>query len=114
MDREGLPGGDCQAGAHSNARHCRDSPATLEHAFPPGRRPVIEYRGDVTQYNVAPLTVAVFKGLLSPVMESAVNYVNAPMMAKERGITNYRIERRRSRRLHQLDHRQGKKRQGKP
>jgi D-3-phosphoglycerate dehydrogenase len=46
----------------------------------------VEYRGDVTQYNVAPLTVAVLKGLLSPVMESAVNYVNAPMMAKERGI----------------------------
>lgn len=46
----------------------------------------VEYRGDVTQYNVAPLTVAVLKGLLSPVLESAVNYVNAPMMAKERGI----------------------------
>jgi D-3-phosphoglycerate dehydrogenase len=46
----------------------------------------VEYRGDVTQYNVAPLTVAVLKGLLSPVMESAVNYVNAPMIAKERGI----------------------------
>jgi D-3-phosphoglycerate dehydrogenase len=46
----------------------------------------VEYRGDVTQYNVAPLTVAVLKGLLSPVVESAVNYVNAPMMAKERGI----------------------------
>src|ERR1044071_4187619 len=46
----------------------------------------VEYRGDVTQYNVAPLTLAVLKGLLSPVMESAVNYVNAPMMAKERGI----------------------------
>lgn len=46
----------------------------------------VEYRGDVTQYNVAPLTVAVLKGLLSPVMESAVNYVNATMMAKERGI----------------------------
>ena len=46
----------------------------------------VEYRGDVTQYNVAPLTIAVLKGLLSPVMESAVNYVNAPMMAKERGI----------------------------
>jgi D-3-phosphoglycerate dehydrogenase / 2-oxoglutarate reductase len=26
------------------------------------------------------------KGLLSPVMESAVNYVNAPVVAKERGI----------------------------
>lgn len=46
----------------------------------------IEYRGDVTQYNVAPLTLAVLKGLLTPVMESAVNYVNAPLVAKERGI----------------------------
>src|SRR6267378_3070014 len=46
----------------------------------------VEYGGDVTQYNLAPLTLAVLKGLLSPVMESAVNYVNAPMIAKERGI----------------------------
>ena len=46
----------------------------------------IEYRGDVTQYNVAPLTLAVLKGLLTPVMESAVNYVNAQLVAKERGI----------------------------
>ena len=46
----------------------------------------IEYRGDVTQYNVAPLTLAVLKGLLTPVMESAVNYVNASLVAKERGI----------------------------
>ena len=46
----------------------------------------IEFRGDVTQYNVAPLTLAVLKGLLTPVMESAVNYVNAPLVAKERGI----------------------------
>lgn len=46
----------------------------------------VEYRGDVIQYNVAPLTVAVLKGLLLPVLESAVNYVNAPLMAKERGI----------------------------
>ncbi|HEU5462745.1 MAG TPA: phosphoglycerate dehydrogenase [Candidatus Binatia bacterium] len=46
----------------------------------------IEYRGDVAQYNVAILTVAVLKGLLSPVLESAVNYVNAPVVAKDRGI----------------------------
>jgi D-3-phosphoglycerate dehydrogenase / 2-oxoglutarate reductase len=46
----------------------------------------VEYRGEVTQYNIAPLTVAVLKGLLSPVMESAVNYVNAPVVAKERGV----------------------------
>ena len=46
----------------------------------------VEYRGDVTQFNVAPLTIAVLKGLLTPVLESAVNYVNAPMMARERGV----------------------------
>lgn len=46
----------------------------------------VEYRGDVTQYDVAPLTLAVLKGMLTPVMESSVNYVNAPMIAKERGI----------------------------
>ncbi len=46
----------------------------------------VEYRGDVIQYNVAPLTLAVLKGLLSPVMESGVNYVNAPLVARERGI----------------------------
>jgi D-3-phosphoglycerate dehydrogenase len=46
----------------------------------------IAYRGDVTQYNLAPLTLAVLKGLLTPVMESGVNYVNAPLIARERGI----------------------------
>ena len=46
----------------------------------------VEYRGEVTQYNVAPLTLAVLKGILTPVMESSVNYVNAPIIAKERGI----------------------------
>lgn len=46
----------------------------------------VEYRGDVTQYNVAALTLAVLKGLLTPVMESAVNYVNAPVVARERGV----------------------------
>ena len=46
----------------------------------------VEYRGEVTQYNIAPLTLAVLKGLLTPVMESSVNYVNAPILAKERGI----------------------------
>ena len=46
----------------------------------------VEYRGDVTQYDVAPLTLAVLKGMLTPVMESGVNYVNAPLVARERGI----------------------------
>ncbi len=47
----------------------------------------IEYGGEVTQYDVAPLTLAVLKGILTPVMESSVNYVNAPVVARERGIT---------------------------
>ncbi len=47
----------------------------------------VEYRGDVTKYDVAPLTLAVLKGILTPVMESGVNYVNAPLVARERGIT---------------------------
>jgi D-3-phosphoglycerate dehydrogenase len=46
----------------------------------------VEYGGDVTQYNVAPLTLAALKGILTPMMESGVNYVNAPLIARERGI----------------------------
>jgi D-3-phosphoglycerate dehydrogenase len=46
----------------------------------------IEYAGEVTQYDVSPLTLAVLKGLLSQVMESAINYVNAPLIARDRGI----------------------------
>jgi D-3-phosphoglycerate dehydrogenase len=46
----------------------------------------VEYRGEVVHHNIAALTIAVLKGLLTPVMESAVNYVNAPVLARERGI----------------------------
>jgi D-3-phosphoglycerate dehydrogenase len=46
----------------------------------------VEYRGEVVNHNIAALTIAVLKGLLTPVMESAVNYVNAPVLARERGI----------------------------
>jgi len=50
------------------------------------REVYIEYSGVVTQYDVAPLTLAVLKGILTPVMESSVNYVNAPVVARERGV----------------------------
>ncbi|NGZ61513.1 MAG: phosphoglycerate dehydrogenase, partial [Nitrospira sp. LK265] len=46
----------------------------------------VEYSGEVADLSVAPLTIAVLKGLLTPVMEAPVNYVNAPIVAKERGI----------------------------
>jgi D-3-phosphoglycerate dehydrogenase len=49
-------------------------------------RVTVEYSGEVATLSVAPLTIAVLKGLLTPIMEHPVNYVNAPLVAKERGI----------------------------
>lgn len=46
----------------------------------------IRYGGEVTKYSSNPLTSAVIKGLLTPVCGETVNFVNAPQMAKERGI----------------------------
>ncbi|MCC6543421.1 MAG: phosphoglycerate dehydrogenase [Nitrospirae bacterium] len=46
----------------------------------------IEYRGKVAELSTAPLTIAALKGLLTPILEDSVNYVNAPIIAQERGI----------------------------
>ena len=46
----------------------------------------VTYKGEITDVSTGLLTTAVTKGLLNPVMESEVNYVNAPSLAKERGI----------------------------
>lgn len=46
----------------------------------------VEYVGEVSQMTVTPVTVAVLKGLLSPILEDVINFVNAPIVAKERGI----------------------------
>ena len=45
----------------------------------------IEYSGEAAALNVAPITVAVLKGLLES-MSDQVNMVNAPVLAQERGI----------------------------
>ena len=50
------------------------------------RKVTIRYGGEVTQYKTDPLTVAVLKGLLSPICGEGVNFVNAPSLAKERSI----------------------------
>ncbi len=47
----------------------------------------VTYGGEVTNYSLAPLTIALLKGLLAPVCGETVNYVNAQALAKERGIT---------------------------
>jgi D-3-phosphoglycerate dehydrogenase len=49
-------------------------------------RVTVEYLGEVASLLVAPLTIAVLKGFLRPILEEGVNYVNAPVIAKERGI----------------------------
>lgn len=46
----------------------------------------IEYQGDASRINTAPVTIAAIKGFLSPMLEETVNFVNAPVIAKERGI----------------------------
>jgi D-3-phosphoglycerate dehydrogenase len=46
----------------------------------------IEYSGDITEYDVTPATAAVLRGLFSPILELAINYVNAPLIARERGV----------------------------
>ncbi|GIW42076.1 MAG: D-3-phosphoglycerate dehydrogenase [Candidatus Binatia bacterium] len=51
------------------------------------REVTVEYAGEVAEYNVAPITLSVLFGFLSRIVESGtVNYVNAPHLARERGI----------------------------
>ena len=45
----------------------------------------IESCGDATAFS-RPLTLAVLKGLLDPISSEGVNYVNAPLVAQEKGI----------------------------
>jgi len=46
----------------------------------------IEYSGELAELNTSPVTVAFLKGLFTPILKDAVNYVNAPVIAKDRGI----------------------------
>jgi D-3-phosphoglycerate dehydrogenase len=46
----------------------------------------LEYSGDLAGQDTGPITVAFLKGLFTPILQDAVNFVNAPLIAKERGI----------------------------
>ena len=46
----------------------------------------IEGGGEVARYDIAPIALAVLKGVLSFALGNTVNYVNAPFIARERGI----------------------------
>jgi len=59
------------------------------HAQIAGRVPEevrIEYQGEVAEIDCRPVNASVLKGLLAKVMETPVNTVNAPFLAKERGV----------------------------
>jgi len=45
----------------------------------------VEYAGDVAKFDVAPITIAVLKGMLENATDR-VNMVNAPLLAQDRGI----------------------------
>jgi D-3-phosphoglycerate dehydrogenase len=47
---------------------------------------LIEYSGEILNYNIAPITISLLKGLLTPILNESVNYINAPLIAKDRGI----------------------------
>ncbi|HMK65288.1 MAG TPA: phosphoglycerate dehydrogenase [Thermodesulfobacteriota bacterium] len=46
----------------------------------------IEYVGEVAKFDIKPMTVSVLKGLLTPILKDVVNFVNAPFLARDRGI----------------------------
>jgi D-3-phosphoglycerate dehydrogenase / 2-oxoglutarate reductase len=46
----------------------------------------VEVRGEITQYDVKVLELAALKGVFSDIVEDAVSYVNAPLLAAERGV----------------------------
>ena len=46
----------------------------------------ITYSGIMTEHKVAPITLSLINGLLTPILGETVNFINALDMAKERGI----------------------------
>lgn len=46
----------------------------------------IRYIGDIANLKLEPISAALIKGLLTPILQETVNYVNAPIIAKDRGM----------------------------
>ena len=52
----------------------------------PVKKVDIEYEGNFSGLDLTPITTAILKGFLSPMVQDAVNFVNSPLIAKEMGI----------------------------
>ncbi|WP_054029760.1 phosphoglycerate dehydrogenase [Desulfatitalea tepidiphila] len=50
------------------------------------REMIIEYYGDFKGVDLSPVTTALLKGLLAPMVKEVVNFVNAHVLANQRGI----------------------------
>jgi D-3-phosphoglycerate dehydrogenase len=50
------------------------------------RKVEITYSGDLANQDVAPITTTLIKGFLDSILQVKVNFVNAPLLAKDRGI----------------------------
>jgi len=46
----------------------------------------LNYSGQLAQYDISPITLALIKGLLKPILQDTVNFINSVSLAKERGI----------------------------
>lgn len=51
------------------------------------KRVEVEFQGEEVSAHVKPLTVALLKGLLDPIADTPVNYISAPHLAMQRGIS---------------------------
>ncbi len=61
---------------------------TILAAITPGalRKVEVVYRGAISEMNVTPITTYLLVGLLQPHIEQPVNVINAPVLARERGL----------------------------
>jgi D-3-phosphoglycerate dehydrogenase len=46
----------------------------------------IKYVGDLLKYDLSPFTLSIIKGMLTPILQETVNFVNSMVIAKDRGI----------------------------
>jgi D-3-phosphoglycerate dehydrogenase len=52
----------------------------------PLHRIELSYSGEITAYDLRPLQAALIKGLLEPISDAHVNMINAPLLARQRGL----------------------------
>jgi D-3-phosphoglycerate dehydrogenase len=57
---------------------------------------ILEYRGEVVEHGVSPITSSVLKGVFTPILGNRVNIVSAPAIARERGVNIREITSRES------------------